>query len=174
MTASRRTTWLWAGVFGLLAGACVVSAVQMAAARDTARRALAEHAAVAQTLQEIQNLDHRPQLASVDTEQSARLTQHIETVAQQAGIEPSHIERVQAQPPRRIEGGPYLRQPTQVLLRQVTLQQLVALLHDLDKTGQSLQVDDFRLIAPHDQVVGDRWRAEFTVSYLRYEPLPTR
>lgn len=174
MNPQRRNLWMLSCLGGLLIAAAVFSYAQLAKARGHAGRAQSQVTTVVSTLHEIETLGGKPELASVDAERSAQLSRHIETVAAQAGIAPSQIERVQAQPSRRIDGGPYLRQPTQVLLRQVTLPQLLALLHDLDTEGQTLQLDDLRLIAPHDQLVGDHWRAEFTISYLVYDPVPTR
>lgn len=174
MNPQHRTRVLLSCVGGLLLAGAVISYTQLAKATSHADRARAQRDTVEQALREIDTMRGKPELASIDSERSAQLSRHIETIAGQAGIAHIQIERVQHQPPRRINGGPYLRQPTQVLLRQVTLPQLLALLHDLDQTGQTLQLDDLRLIAPHDQLVGDQWRAEFTVSYLVYEPLERR
>ncbi len=161
-------------VAGLLLAAASVSMQQLARASAQAQRAGQQHESVLTSLDAIRSLQGRPELASVDEDRSTLLARRIETTAADAGIAAQQIERIQTQPPRRIDSGPYLRQPTQVLLRQTTLPQLVTLLHDLDPEGQTLQLDEVRLIAPHDQLVGDRWRAEFTLSYLVYDPLPSR
>lgn len=174
MNTQRRTVWTVACMGGLLIGGVVFSFSRLANARSQADRAKAELITVQHTLEEIETLNGKPELASVDAERSAQLSRHIETVAAQAGIDPSQIKQIQTQPPRRIDSGPYLRQPTHVLIEQVTLAALVELLHDLDATGKSLQLDDLRLIAPREPLVGDRWQAEFTVSYLIYEPIETR
>lgn len=174
MKTKRRTLWGMACLGGLLIAAVLYSLIQLDRVRDEAGRAQVQHDTVAQAIDEINTLGGKPEIAAADTERSAQLSRHIEATAAQVGIDSDLIERVQSQPPRRIDGGPYLRQPTQVLLRQVTLLQLLALLNDLDATGQTLQVDDLRLIAPHNQLVGDHWRAEFTVSYLVYDPVETR
>lgn len=174
MNAQNRTLWLVACLSGLLVAWAVFSFSQLTRARSQADRAQAERLAVAQTLGEIEALGGKPEIASIDAERSAQLSRHIETVAAQSGIEPNQIKQIQTQPARRIDGGPYLRQPTHVLIEQATLAALVELLHDLDASGQSLQLDDLRLIAPREPLVGDRWQAEFTVSYLIYDPIETR
>ena len=173
MKTQQSKRWLLGAITGVLVLGVVFSYTQWAGAKHQADRARSERDAVAGLLVQLDALGGRPELAADQSEHSEQLTRHIETVASQVGIAANQIDRVQSQPARRIDDGPYLRQPTQVQLHQVTLRELLALLHDLDTDGRTLQLDDLRLIAPHNQLVGPRWRAEFTVSHLIYQPAET-
>lgn len=170
MNQQRRFVWLIGALGGLLMAGCVFSYSQLASAKDQARRADGQHTSVISAIGQIEKLNGRPELASADTQRSARLTALIESTANESGIPSDQIRHIQTPAPRRLDGGPYLRQSKHVQIERATLPELLALLHDLEAGGSTLQLDELRLFAPHSERIGSRWRAEFTVSYLVYAP----
>ena len=81
------------------------------------------------------------------------------------------ILRIGPQPPRRLADSVYLEKPTQVSVRQLTLQQLITFLHDLSDDSSNLWVPSLRIRSSQVATVAGRWDAEMTVSYLIYSPI---
>ncbi len=166
----RSSAWMVAGLFGLLIAALVYSGLKYREAEAHAQRAADQARQVQSIAQEIVQLTDRPAVAMTQTEEVRQLSGLIESSAIACGIEKQHIDSIDAQDARRIGKTPYYRLPTRVSLVDVELQELVALLTKMAE-GDHIRIDDCRIAAPHAEVVGRTWNAEFTLSYLIYDPV---
>lgn len=172
----RSSAWLLGGCFGLLLAALALSALRYREAQDRAERAAVQAHEVQGLTQQIRSLTDRPSVAMTQSDEVQQLSGLIESSAVACGIHQQQIDRIDAQDPRRIGKTPYYRLPTRVNLLHVEMPRLVDLLEKLTRGGR-IRIDDCRLFAPHDEVVGRHWNAEFTLSYLIYDPqqdAPTR
>ena len=120
---------------------------------------------------EIERIRRQPALAAEREQIAAETTGAIERAAKAAGIDPKQIIRITPGTPQRVGDTVYKEKPTHVLLKDVTLQQLVMLLHGVATSPQSLQTRSVRIAAPRKEDTGGVWTAEIIVSYLIYEPL---
>jgi hypothetical protein len=95
----------------------------------------------------------------------------IEKAAQASGITVADsLDRITPQSPRPVPDTVYREQPTGVVLRKVTLRQLVPFLHSLLTSGTGLRAKSIHLSAPREEELGDRWTADLLLSYLIYDP----
>lgn len=139
--------------------------------RRVAREASADLAEVQRFAQQIRAMRQRPAVAGSREMELNELTQRIERAAEEAQIAASSLVRIWPQPARRAGDSPYKEKPTQILLRHVTLEQLVGFLHHLSEgEGSNLTVQRLRIVAPRHNEHGDRWTVETTVTYLIYSP----
>ncbi len=167
---SKRTPAL-AGILGvLLLLAAVWSYDTMVRSRAAALDAAQDLETCRQLGQRIERLRGRPSLAGSAELQQGELTQRIELAARQANIPAERLIRVWPEASRRLGETPYREKPTQVLLRNVSLQQTVTLLHTLSSSEAGLQVKSLRITAPREGERGDLWTVEATLSYLIFSP----
>lgn len=165
----RSTSWIIAGVFGLLLCGVAYSALALSRANDEAARAEQQANEVQELARAIQQLSDRPTLAIVSTQDIRQLGGMIEQAAEAADIDRSHIGSIAAQDPRRVGQTPYYRVPTRVGIDDVQLGPLLDLLTRLTANGQT-RIEELRFSAPHGEIVGNTWNAEFTLAYLIYDP----
>lgn len=140
---------------------------QSQAAVMSGRESLQDCRDAAQT---IRMLRRRPAMAGSQEMQLTEITRRIEQAVQTAGASANDIMLIRSQPPRRVEDTVYKEKPTQVTLRQVTLQEVVRFLHELTGDDSGLRAGNLRLTAPRDQQTGDTWSVEVTLTYLIYAP----
>ncbi len=165
----RVKSWLLPAILGLLLAGTVYAALRYSEAKDHANRSAEQHREVIRLAQQIQSLSDQQSVAMTHTGEAQSLSGLVETTADQCGIRPKQIVSINAQDARRIGQSPYYRLPTRITLEQVELPQLVELLEKLSH-ADLLRIEDCRLFAPHGEVVGQTWNAEFTIAYLIYEP----
>lgn len=171
----RRERLAWIVLLGLLAvaaGWSVRSMQQQRSGMETAAEALHEAGHYADR---IARLEHQPQRAGARRMPVNQLTQMIEQCVEAAGIEPGRLDRVWPEPPRRLGDSPYQESVTRILLRRVTLEQLIELLRAIDRAEQRLTVSMLRLTAPRgvddlEQPGPGYWTVELNISYLIYAP----
>ncbi len=128
---------------------------------------------------QIKDLQHQPALVQDQELQQPELARKIEAALKTAGVALSMLERVTPETAHRIGDTDYREMPTNVLLRQMSLRQLVSFLYHLttappegggESPGASLAVKTIRLSAPREPQASDKWRVEVTLTYLIYTP----
>ncbi|MBI1368397.1 MAG: hypothetical protein GC162_07050 [Planctomycetes bacterium] len=170
----RRHTVMAAGLFAALLSVGAMIYGHMAEARAAAVTAMSDAKACEELASEIRSLRERPSLAKSQELAHQELTQRIEAAAQSAGIGVQSLIRITPEPARRVTQTAYERKPTQVVLRDVKLPQLVAFLEQIGAEDAGPQVTRLRLDAPAEQDGGDQWGAELTLTYLIYSPEANR
>ena len=123
-----------------------------------------------QIASKIASLQTQPKLAADYERLSGETTSLIEQAAKAAGIEADKISRITPASPQRIEKTTYKEKSTQVLLKEITIQQLVEMAYRLLNNNSPLTPKSIRLIAPKADDTGDIWNVELVISYLIYEP----
>jgi type II secretory pathway component PulM len=143
-------------------------------ARARAESAATDLATCKTMERQITTLRDQPRLAQAAALQQPDMARRIEKGAREAGIDPSNIERIAPDEPRRLGDTVYLDSPIQITLAHVNMSQLVALLHGLSANtglaGSELRIQSIRLGAPRSGAADNSWRAEIVVSYLVYSP----
>lgn len=137
------------------------------AAAETAARSLSDCEAIAS---QIRSLTERPAAAAAAELQVSLLTKGIERAAQSARLSPQSLVRISPQPLRRLADTAYQEKPTQLELRGLSLQQLMAFIHILSTDGSGLRVSALRVAAPRGQEESELWDAQATLTYLVYAP----
>lgn len=121
----------------------------------------------------IKALKQRPKIASEHERLHAETTSLIEQAAKTAGVPASSLIRITPEPARRLGDTVYREKPTQILLKKVTLKQIVTLVHAIVNAKQKLHANFIRITAPRAEDTNDLWTAELVVTYLIYEPAKT-
>lgn len=175
MTASRRLQLQLLVLLVLLSVLSVAAYLHMARQQAAARDAVTQLAEARQLVQQIESLRDRPVLAGVQEMPPTDLAQLVEESAQKANLDVAQIVRIWPEPARRIGQSPYLEKPTQILLRNATLEQFTRFLAHVIQSPYRLRVSALRLSAPRDRDAAatgpDRWTAEVTLTYLLYAPV---
>lgn len=166
---NRVKAWLLPGLMGLLLASVAYAGLQFREAEDRARRAGQQHSKVLELAQQIQSVSQQRSIAVTHTGEAQSLSGLVETTAADCGIKAKQVVSINAQDARRVGDSPYFRLPTRITLEQVELPKLADLLEKLSR-ADLLRIEDCRLFAPHGEVVGQTWNAEFTIAYLIYEP----
>jgi hypothetical protein len=118
----------------------------------------------------IASLKTQPAMAGTSQQAIEELAALVQTSAQSFGIKADDIASIAPDAPTRLADSPYLEQSTTVELREITLGQLVDLLSALSNHRSGLRIKALHLTAPPQQIVGNAWSAEITVSSLIYSP----
>jgi hypothetical protein len=141
---------------------------------DDARRAAIAAAAdlddSARCAQKIQECRGRPVMAADHQKLDAEMASTIEKCAGAAGVDKKQIVRITHDPAQRYMDTAYKEKPTQVILRDVSLKQLVIFLHGILSGELGLQAKTMRLSAPSVDDAGAAWEAELTLTYMIYDP----
>lgn len=116
----------------------------------------------------IEQYMQRPALASEHELLATQTNSLIEKAAVDAGISKRSLIRITPEPARRIEDSSYKDKPSQILLREVTLKQMVPFVHNLLDAG--LNAKGIRLVSQKPEDSGPMWTMEITMSYLVYDP----
>jgi hypothetical protein len=105
---------------------------------------------------------------------AAEITGLIEQAAQAAGVGPGSLRRITPEAPQRLGDSAYKEKPTLLALDDVTLEQLVRLVHHLVSSQQGLCPKSIRLSAPRKAAADSAWSAEIVLTYLIYDPVQSR
>ncbi|HEV3006726.1 MAG TPA: hypothetical protein VGX78_19810, partial [Pirellulales bacterium] len=93
---------------------------------------------------------------------------------QVAQIPSNCLVRIDPQPPRRLEDSAYKEQATHVDLREVSQQQLLRFLYELERGETPLRAKSLRLAAPAQVATAagsaETWGAELTLTYVVFAP----
>lgn len=119
-------------------------------------------------IQSIDQYRQRPALASEHELLATQTNSLIEKTAIGAGISKRSLIRITPEPARRLEDSSYKDKPSQILLRDVNLKQMVPFIHKLLSAG--LNAKSIRLVSPKPDDTGQLWTMEITMSYLVYDP----
>jgi len=169
MSNTRR--YLYAGVIAAaLAGALVWSVSCLIDAREQAIRAWSDLEACRQLATRVQQLDRLPRSQTAGPVDPSDLYQRGQRALQQLNVSPDHLVQIVPETPRRIGETAYKEVPTQLVVREMNLRQLVAFLLAMTNEQSTTAVRSLRLFAPRDSENGAQWTAEITLSYLVYEP----
>jgi len=171
---NRRQTILIAVLAGLLLVVVLWAYDGMATQRRAAHDAAADLIACRRMAGQIAAYSRMPTVADEHERMAARTTGLIESAAKEAAIDPSCLDRIMPEPPRRMGDTAYKEKPTHVLLKNVTLRQLTRLIHTATTGGQGLAACSIRITAPRPEDTGPLWTAEVTLTYLIYDPPQTR
>ena len=87
------------------------------------------------------------------------LRQRIARAATAAGVAQNGLEAIEEQPVSRSGDGAYQERPTRIVLRQVTLRQVVTFFHSLTAGAPAYHARELRLTAPREQERGGHWSA---------------
>ncbi len=119
---------------------------------------------------QIRRLRDQPTVADSYEPQQHELTRRIEGAAQQAQISIGSLDRIWPEPAMYVADTPYKKHATQVVLRGITLQQIVTLIHTLESQEGGPRLTRVRLASPRDDATGNLWNVEATLTYLIYTP----
>ena len=161
-------------ILALLVGVALVAAVIMSYQfmLDQQEAAVAANTNLAEGLSmidQITEVSRRPAMAVSREKLSTETTTLIEAAAKSAGIR--EVKRITSDgAPRRIGDTVYKEKPTQVLLQQVTLKQIVDLALAVTGNDVGLNVESIRLSVPPEGGNAGLWNAEIVLTYLIYAP----
>jgi hypothetical protein len=122
----------------------------------------------------IEAYQRRPVKAAEHVQLATETTGLIEKSARDASIDLRNLVRITPEPSRRVGDTVYKEKVTFVHLKNTTLKQLVALVHNLITAQQKLQVKTIRIAAPRSDDTGSWWTVELALTYLIYEPPKAR
>jgi len=122
----------------------------------------------------IESFRKRPARASERVQLASETTGLIEKSARGASIELRNLIRITPQPARRVGDSVYKEKSALVHLKNITLKQLVEMVHHLVTTRRGLHVNAIRMTAPQPNDTGSWWAVELAVTYLIYDPPKTR
>ena len=121
----------------------------------------------------IEQLKRGQRHADLKSRSETELSRKIESAAQSAGLQPSHIVRIHPRDPMRIADSDYKDQSTDVELRPVTLKQLIAFL-DTIASDTGIQGSFVWLTAPTQEPSAvsavEPWNAQMTLTNLIFAP----
>lgn len=173
MTRRTKNALAQACLLGALAAAAIYGYSLLAKAKRRAMDAAEDLRATRHAADLIKASRDTPALVGLHEIEHLELSRGIESAAQSAGIAAGEIDSIDPSPPRQLGNSPYKEKPTEVRLRQATLQQLITFLHRLSTGPAGLTVKNLRLAAPHELDKPDLWKVEVTLTYLLYSPLET-
>lgn len=98
----------------------------------------------------------------------------IDQASKSAHLTPTSIARIAPEQPHRVTGTSLEEQPTRLELRDITLQQLITLLHTASAELPGARVSSLRLTAPSQTHATSRWEVQATISRFADAPPPSR
>ena len=173
LTPEKRRNLLMGAALGL---AIVLSVLwlygDLSDRRAVAMQATSDAAVCQRLADQIRALQTKPSLAQSHELEHQELTRRIESAAQQAGVPATSLVSIVPESAQRINRTPYKRKPTQVQMTNVTLQQLVGVLGPFAAEQAGPKLTRLMLAAPRgaDELTGNRWSADMTLTYLIYAP----
>lgn len=173
MTRQRRQDILLGVLAAILLAAALWAHGRCRAARSDAARASGDLARCRSRAARIEHLRHRPNLAGAEELQLEVLARQVERAARSAYVPPHAVTRIWPEPVRRVLDTVYQEKPTQIVIKKVSMKQLVGFLCRLTASTPGLCVKSLRLTAPRGGGAADVWIAEAVVSYLIYSPPDT-
>lgn len=170
--SGKRTVAYLSLAAAVLAAAAVGCWTSLVDSRDAALTAAADLKAARRSADRIVSARRStPVAGGLRPEREQR--RRIDVAAGRADIAPEAFETIEEQPGRRIGNTGYEERPTQVVIREVSLQQAVTFLHAVAGESQGVSVKSIRLTASREQDASDRWRAEATLAFLAQAPRRT-
>lgn len=176
MTPQRRGMLMAAVVLGLLVGFTAYSWRAHTNVLEHAQRAIAESNRAAQFAGAIHDLRREPTLQNVRELGEIRVGGMLEDAAKGTGVlVEGRIESIRPLPPQRLtSSGPgrlYQKIQTEIILEQITVDELMRLVHALLSGHPALRVDSLYLTNPESYGADSRWSVRpLVISYLVYEP----
>jgi len=158
-------------LIGILCVIAFQSIRYMADRHKAALGARADYEKCLRCAEKIEALKKRPKIAAGHERLHAETTGLIEQAAEKAGVPAGSLVRITPEPPRRLADTVYKEKPTRILLKKVTLKQIVLLVHGLIGADKKLHANFIRITAPRADDTGGLWTAELVVTYLIYEPV---
>lgn len=165
---NRRKAFLLSILAVCLLGVCYYFYDNMISCREAALAGTNDSMLCREMAASIEQYMHRPALASEHELLATQTNSLIEKAAVDAGISKRSLIRITPEPARRFDDSSYKDKPSQILLREVTLKQMVPFVHNLLSAG--LNARAIRLVSPKSEDTGQLWTAEITMSYLVYDP----
>ncbi|MEM9420562.1 MAG: hypothetical protein AAGA25_16160 [Planctomycetota bacterium] len=182
--------WLWIALLAAASSTATWSFVYLNRAKGdelASRQQMTESLRYAKQINEAEKSPSRISNTEMEVALLARL---VEQAADEASIDRHALDRIWPQPARRIGDSPYQRKTTQLVVRNVSLQQVITFLHELIQAESALSVDQLRLSAPPGSLptlppslIGQStstltqayaedefWTLEASVSHLLYQP----
>lgn len=175
MSQARRQTILIGLMLALLimgVGWCALDMLDKKASAERAANGLGEAKLIAKRVELLGNQDTVASTAGNARDQEQDLARRIKAAADQARISGNWQRGIEYKRARRLGDTPYKQKPTAVMTRGLTLDQLSQLMYNL--TYQTpLSVTELSLKTPRGADPGNRWDADFTLTYLIYDPPDT-
>ncbi len=163
-------TWLRLILLGVL---CAMTGWSF----DRLHKAREEAEVEAATLSQCRRLEHRiknlkkgPSLAVNQEMLLTEVNRTIEKAVKHNGITLESIEHITQERSKRYEDTPYKEKPIRFDLHDVTLEELIRVLHELTTGASPLGVSALFLKVPRGEEKGERWSAEASLTYLIYSP----
>jgi len=172
---NRRTAILLTALLAGLAATALAGLHHLNRQRAAALTARGDLLECRRLAADLERLMARPALAADRERLAAETTRLIEAAAKEAGLAPAGLLRIIPAPPQRVGDSVYKEKPTQIILKNATMRQIVGLIHSLAAGQEGLTARSIRLTAvpPQPPAVSELWDAEITVSYLIYDPPQT-
>ncbi len=167
---SRTALWPVIGLTAALLAAVAWSYGHLAEQRRAADLARLDSLEVDRMAAQIRAVRDRPTMADEDERLAEETIGLIEAAARAAAVAPGRLVRITPEPPQRLGDSVYKEKPTAVLLKGVSLRQVVGLVHTLIGGDRGLSAKSIRLSAPRHDDEGELWTAEIVVTYLIYDP----
>lgn len=166
----NRKTWLLLILSSvLLLGGLIFAYQYMSSARADAASAREDLDTCYRLAGQIEAQSNRPALATDRDDVSLDANRLIDKAAKAAGI----VSLASIDPDtasQRLGESDYKEKPTSVRIENVSLQQLVAMLHGISNADKGLLPKSIRLAAPREDIAGNGWTAELSLTYLIYSP----
>jgi acetolactate synthase small subunit len=153
----------------LLGGMAAWSWSYLAHERHSALEARQDLQRGRQMVQQIQELSKQPAVVREREQLQTETIALVESAARLSGLSDRSVRQYAHEKAARVGDTPYKEANTRVTLRNVTMHQLVRMIHKLMETT-ALQARSVRLSAPRQDEVGDQWNVDLVLSYLIYEP----
>lgn len=141
--------------------------------RQAAMQAADELIVCRKLIADIQAMQQKPSLTAANPLQTSELTRRIEQAGQAAGFltgPNGNLVRIWPEPARQVAQSPFQQRPTRIVLRQVSLKQVIQFMHRLTENDPTLRWQNIRLSAPRGEETGDRWSVEATLVYDVFVP----
>ena len=122
---------------------------------------------------DIERLQHRPRIASLELESPDEMSNRVTDALSQPAIRGARLKSLDPQQPIRVAQTDYQQRSTEIQLENVTLRELATFAEGLTRTGQGLQVRDVILAEPAatgTKSGAETWLATVTVTQIIYSP----
>ncbi|MEZ6048705.1 MAG: hypothetical protein R3C11_24635 [Planctomycetaceae bacterium] len=136
-----------------------------------------QYAQVERIVQQIQLLRESP-VEVLETQQSdAAIVQEVETASRQQGIKQQQLMSITPAKPRRIAETPYLEQQTKIILREVSLKQVIGFVLALtENSGAGFEIPELSFRTPPSFNAAETtpkeefWNVDLLLTSHLYEP----
>lgn len=172
MKKHHRHTIIWFCLLATLSMTAMFAYGQLHSSKARSVQAKHDLALCLQLAKQIKSLSDRPHKAGSEEMQQTEITQRIEQAAIDSNIPSDRLIRIWPEAARRAGDSPYREKPTQVLLKEVTLQQMTTFFYILSTASRnSLHLKSLRITAPRNEQNSNLWTAEATLTYFIFSPV---